>query len=128
MTTKQLATLRQQLLLRRRRLVEAHRTTNRDIDQLMEAPKDPEFEEGAQTALTEFTLHRLTDSQRLEVEAIDTALARMDEGDYGVCSDCGGPIFFERLLALPFATRCTDCATLEEKRRGLGVIANPGTM
>ncbi len=128
MTTKQLATLRQQLLVSRRRLVEAHQTTNRDIDQLMDAPRDPEFEEGAQTALTEFTLHRLTDSQRREVEAIDAALARMDEGDYGVCTDCGGPIYFERLLALPFALRCTDCATMEEKRRGQGVLANPGTM
>ncbi len=128
MTEKQLALLRRQLLQRRRQLVETHQNTNRDIGELMDAPKDPEFEEGAQTALTEFTLHRLTDSQRREVEAVDQAIARMDEGDYGTCADCGGEIYFERLQALPFATRCTDCATMEEKRRGIGVVANPGTL
>lgn len=127
-TDAQLVELRQQLLQRRRRLVDVHQSTNRDIGELMDAPKDPEFEEGAQAALTEYTLHRLTDAQRREVQAIDAALGHMDAGEYGNCEDCGGEIYFERLQALPFATRCTDCATLEEKRRGRGVVAQPGTL
>ncbi len=127
-TEKQQVELRRQLLERRRRLVETHQSTNREIGQLQDAPKDPEFEETAQTALTEYTLHRLTDGQRREVQAIDAALGRMDAGEYGDCEECGAEIAFERLQALPFATRCTDCATLEEKRRGRGVVAAPGTM
>ncbi|MHB8418677.1 MAG: TraR/DksA family transcriptional regulator [Myxococcales bacterium] len=126
-TEMQAAELRQRLLQRRRRLVEAHQNTNRDIGELMDAPKDPELEETAQAALAEYTLHRLTDGQRREVEAIDAALARMEAGEYGSCEECGAEISFERLQALPFAARCTDCATMEE-RRGRGIVAAPGTI
>jgi DnaK suppressor protein len=42
---------------------------------------------------------------------IDSALARIEEGTYGVCSACGGPIGEERLEAVPYATLC-----IEDKR------------
>ncbi len=125
---RDIASLRRRLLERRRRLVESHRNTNRDIEQLQDAPKDPEFEESAQLALAEYTLERLTDSQRREAIQIDAALGRMDAGEYGVCEDCGGEISLERLRALPFATRCTDCAQEIEKEQGRGVAYVPGTM
>ena len=44
---------------------------------------------------------------------IDTALSRLEEGDYGNCFECGTEIAEARLRALPFAVRCTDC---EHKR------------
>jgi RNA polymerase-binding transcription factor len=37
---------------------------------------------------------------------IDAALGRIEEGSYGLCADCGGPIGEERLLAVPYATLC----------------------
>ena len=50
---------------------------------------------------------------------IDRALARMDEGTYGICERCGKPIAAERLEALPSATLCIDCkAMLDRQRRG----------
>ena len=45
-----------------------------------------------------------------EAEQILAALARIESGDYGVCSQCGGDIAPARLLALPIATRCINCA------------------
>ncbi|MGH3442697.1 MAG: TraR/DksA family transcriptional regulator [Nitriliruptorales bacterium] len=39
---------------------------------------------------------------------IDAALARMDEGAYGVCEACGEPIGDARLEAIPYATLCVD--------------------
>lgn len=44
--------------------------------------------------------------------AIDAALARIDEGGYGICTACGRPIALERLEALPWAELCIDCARL----------------
>ena len=44
---------------------------------------------------------------------IDRALARLDEGRYGICDDCGADIAESRLRALPFAERCRPC---EERR------------
>ena len=43
-------------------------------------------------------------------KAIDSALARIDEGTYGKCESCGQDIPFERLEARPTATLCINCA------------------
>jgi DnaK suppressor protein len=47
------------------------------------------------------------------IDQIDLALAKIEEGTYGVCEDCGEHIAYERLEALPFATLCIEC----KKRR-----------
>jgi DnaK suppressor protein len=43
------------------------------------------------------------------VATITAALARLDEGDYGRCQECGEEISEKRLRALPFATCCKNC-------------------
>ena len=56
--------------------------------------------------------------RRLIAIEIDRALADIDAGRYGVCSDCGDAIAEARLKVLPFATRCVACqARLEAERR-----------
>ncbi len=45
---------------------------------------------------------------------IDDALARLEQGDYGNCFDCGEEIAEKRLRALPFAVRCKDCEEAKE--------------
>lgn len=45
---------------------------------------------------------------------IDEAIQRLDEGTYGVCSDCDEKISEARLKALPFATVCRDCQAQRE--------------
>ena len=47
---------------------------------------------------------------------INEALARLEEGAYGYCFECGQEITQQRLRALPFAVRCKDC---EETRENL---------
>jgi DnaK suppressor protein len=39
---------------------------------------------------------------------IDRALARLDDGTYGICERCGNPIGEGRLRARPWATLCID--------------------
>jgi DnaK suppressor protein len=45
---------------------------------------------------------------------IDEALARLEEGTYGYCFECGEEISERRLRALPFAVRCKDCEEARE--------------
>ncbi len=45
---------------------------------------------------------------------IDEALARLEEGAYGNCFECGDEIAEPRLRALPFAVRCKDCEQARE--------------
>ena len=48
------------------------------------------------------------------LKKIDTALRRIEEGDYGDCVECGGEIAEARLHALPFAVRCRGCEAVRE--------------
>jgi DnaK suppressor protein len=45
---------------------------------------------------------------------INEALARLEEGAYGNCFECGEEISERRLRALPFAVRCKDCEEARE--------------
>jgi DnaK suppressor protein len=47
---------------------------------------------------------------------IDRALARMDDGTYGICSRCGKPIEKARLKALPYADLCIKDAQARARR------------
>lgn len=53
-----------------------------------------------------------------ELEAIDSALDRLDRGTYGRCLDCGTVIEPARLAASPEAARCTPCQSRREQREG----------
>ena len=50
-----------------------------------------------------------------ELRTLDAASVRMDEGSYGICTNCGQDIGFERLRAKPAAERCIQCQTQFEK-------------
>ena len=45
---------------------------------------------------------------------VDDALARLEQGTYGNCFECGDEIAEKRLRALPFAVRCKDCEAAKE--------------
>jgi DnaK suppressor protein len=47
---------------------------------------------------------------------VESALARLDRGEYGLCDDCGGAIGLGRLRVLPFAARCGRCQAQADVR------------
>lgn len=50
------------------------------------------------------------------VQEAQDALRRLDEGTYGICAACGGPIPYERLEAIPHARRCVGCPPAPARR------------
>jgi len=46
---------------------------------------------------------------RTQLADIDAARARLADGTYGMCLDCGNDIPFARLQAYPAAKRCVEC-------------------
>jgi DnaK suppressor protein len=46
---------------------------------------------------------------------IERALAKLDEGTYGICDDCGEPIAPARLKAMPDSVLCLACAAAERR-------------
>ena len=59
----------------------------------------------------------LLENESSAIREIDAALERMDEGTYGACEDCASPIDKARPRALPQATLCRRCKSLEESSR-----------
>ena len=51
------------------------------------------------------------------LDKIEAALARLEEGTYGYCYECGEEIAGRRLRALPFAVRCKSCEEVRETER-----------
>jgi len=49
-----------------------------------------------------------------ELREINLALARIDDGTYGICDDCGNAIDPRRVLAQPAALRCLECQAVAE--------------
>jgi RNA polymerase-binding protein DksA len=57
----------------------------------------------------------LLQDHRQKLELIEQALQRLENGSYGRCESCGGPIDPERLDALPYATQCIRCQQQAER-------------
>ena len=54
-------------------------------------------------------------NQKKELEEINDALKKIDEGTYGICEMCEDPIQEERLKIKPFAKYCIICREIIEK-------------
>ncbi len=57
----------------------------------------------------------LGDREREKLHAIDEALLRINEGEYGICEECEEEIPLGRLKAMPFARHCVKCKADLEK-------------
>ena len=85
----------------------------RDLTDDKEAMAD-DIDFAAMESTREFTL-RLRDRERILIRKIQDALRRLDEGEYGICVNCGEEISEKRLMARPVATWCIDCKTEAER-------------
>jgi len=59
----------------------------------------------------------LSAQARAAIDEIDRALAKIDNGRYGTCEQCGNPIPKVRLKALPYASLCVGCKSGGLSRR-----------
>lgn len=115
MRAEDLARMRSELNHRRRLVLETARSADAEADGLRGSTASTEMEESAQLQTDAALLERLGEAERVELKRIDAAIARMDQGTYGICPDCGEEIEPRRLRALPHAVRCQGCE--EERER-----------
>ncbi|MBW1781352.1 MAG: RNA polymerase-binding protein DksA [Deltaproteobacteria bacterium] len=65
-----------------------------------------------------FTL-RIRDRERKLISKIKEALARLEQGTFGICDECGEDISNERLKARPVTTLCINCKKRQENEERL---------
>jgi DnaK suppressor protein len=91
-----------------------------DQGQFRETSPGDEMDQ-ARASMAIDTQANLIDRAEHRLRLIDEALARVENGTYGICADCGEQIGIERLKVLPFALRCIDDENRHNKdatRRG----------
>jgi len=57
----------------------------------------------------------LNENERVRLQEVDESLDRIENGTYGICEECGGPISLKRLEVRPVAKYCVPCLTRLEK-------------
>ena len=61
-----------------------------------------------------FTL-RLRDRERKLIKKIQKAINRIEDGEFGICQECGDGIAIPRLKARPMTTLCINCKSKQEE-------------
>ncbi|WP_343079505.1 TraR/DksA C4-type zinc finger protein [Ostreiculturibacter nitratireducens] len=82
----------------------------REIDSELESHSSKDWEEMAVERETDEVLEDLGVSAQQEVRMIQAALQRIEEGEYGYCTQCGSEIGEERLDLIPATPFCRNCA------------------
>jgi len=104
----------------RRELSERLAALDEELGDLTAVPRDPasavSFGKRIGDGTTE-AVERLTKvgtAEQLAAMRADVAraLAKLDDGTYGLCDRCGLAISDERLEARPWSVRCVRCASL----------------
>lgn len=73
-------------------------------------PVEKDFAEQVTQRENDDVLTAIDGEAQQTVLLIDAALARIEAGNYGICSKCNMKIPDKRLAALPYATTCVNCA------------------
>lgn len=72
---------------------------------------------GSDDFMREMELHLVGEEEKT-FRLIQDALERVQDGSYGVCIDCEGPISNGRLKAIPYSKLCVDCKSQREMNNG----------
>ncbi len=112
MNEHQLAYFKLKLQNWREELLEESRET---LDHLKEENwNEPDFNDRASVE-TDTTIElRTRDRYRKLIDKIETAIAKIDSGDYGYCEETSEEIGLKRLKARPIATLCVEAQMRHE--------------
>ncbi|KQV65947.1 DNA-binding protein [Nocardioides sp. Root122] len=107
--------IRERLEAERRQALARLASLTGDYDAVVAASLDTNADdehdpEGHTIAFERSQIGALVRQVRHHVAEVEAALERVEDGTYGVCEQCGGPIAEARLEALPATRSCITCA------------------
>ena len=101
--------IRRALLDKKQELLARAAEVHADITR-SSGPLEKDFAEQVVQMENDAVLAGVGEATAAELAQINRALTQLDQGTYGVCSQCGQPIAARRLQALPYSDRCFSCA------------------
>ena len=104
----------------RQRLEERRDEIRARLDELAQPPElgaaqgfGKRIGDGTVEAISRLTEIGVGTSLEVDLERTERALAKLDEGTYGLCDACGKPIAPKRLQAMPNVVLCIECAAAQ---------------
>jgi DnaK suppressor protein len=113
LTKKQLETLKNKLLEEKQAMVFSDQAESADLSLVL-----PDGGDDVEQSITDYNNSHLLRFRNREVfyaKKIDKALKKFEVNEFGLCSDCGDWIRFERLMARPTAEMCIVCKEESER-------------
>jgi DnaK suppressor protein len=83
------------------------------VDTNADDEHDPE---GSTIAFERAQVAALVTQAQSDLDDLDRAVARLDQGRYATCEQCGSPIAADRLAARPATRTCITCAAIPPSR------------
>ena len=96
------------------RLQELRSEAGKTVEDMDEDENFPDPTDRASMESNRNSMLRIRDRERKLIFKIQEALRRLDDGEYGVCEECGENIGIERLKARPVTTLCIECKSSQE--------------
>ena len=94
-----------------------HSAAGATLQSLQDGPiREPDLNDRASSETDWGIELRTRDRQRKLIQKIDSALRRIDQGEYGYCEVTGDPIGLRRLIARPVATMTVEAQEAHERR------------
>lgn len=62
-------------------------------------------------------IYDLSIAEKNELEEINNAIKKLEDGSYGVCESCTAEIPLDRLKVKPYAKFCTSCREKHERKK-----------
>jgi RNA polymerase-binding transcription factor DksA len=80
------------------------------IENDLKKGRSQDFSEQTTETENDQVLDEIHYEAKAELQQVNDALQRLEQGSYGFCSKCQEAIAPARLLALPYTNRCIKCA------------------
>jgi len=109
-----LEVMRKQLKAKRREVLEGV-SRAREMGSVETESGAPDIADRATSAFQREFSFALSENEGKLLRMIDDALARLDNGRFGLCVHCEQPIEKQRLQAIPWARHCIACQELQDR-------------
>jgi DnaK suppressor protein len=96
------------------RMRELRSEAGKTVEDMDEDENFPDPSDRASMEASRNSILRIRDRERKLIFKIQEALRRLENGEYGICEECGEGIGIERLKARPVTTLCIECKSSQE--------------
>jgi DnaK suppressor protein len=114
MDQKRLKSFRDKLIDKKREILEVYNKT-KEYGKRADDEGAQDLADKASNSYNKEFLFSLSNTERDVLLLVDEALARVDQGRFGVCAACAAPVERKRLDAVPWAKHCFECQEKQEQ-------------